>query len=154
MKKILLWILVISWMCLIFYFSQQDSVESTNQSRGFIDKTNIIEKYDDKTDAEKEQIMIGIDAKVRKIAHAGVFLVLGVLVCFLVKEFTLDIKKILIISFIICMFYACSDEIHQLYVPGRSGELKDIVIDSLGLLTGEMIFYLSGIKIWKRVKND
>ena len=42
MKKILLWILVISWMCLIFYFSHQDSVESTNQSRGFIDKTNII----------------------------------------------------------------------------------------------------------------
>jgi len=154
MKRILLWILVISWMCLIFYFSAQNSRESTNQSRGVVDKINIIEKYDYKTDIEKEQIMISIDAKIRKVAHASVFLVLGVLVCFLIKEFTLDIKKILVICFIICITYAIGDEIHQLYVPGRSGEFKDVIIDTIGLLTGEMIFYLSGIKIWKKVKND
>ncbi len=154
MKKVLLWILVFSGMGLIFYFSAQDSVESTKQSRSVINKTNIIEKYNDKTDSEKEQIMINIDAKVRKLAHALVFLVLGVLVCFLIKEYTLDIKKILFICFIICLLYACSDELHQIYVPGRSGEITDIIIDSFGLLIGEAIFYLSGIKIWKRVKND
>jgi VanZ family protein len=32
--------------------------------------------------------------------------------------------------------YAITDEVHQIYVPGRSGGRKDILIDSLGILTG------------------
>ena len=147
MKKILLWILVLSWMGLIFYFSAQDSNKSTNQSRALISKTVVVEN---KTETQIENI----DAKVRKTAHALVFLVLGLLVCFLIKEYTLDIRKILIISFIICLLYACSDEVHQLCVPGRSGEIKDVLIDMIGTSIGLLVFYLSGIKIWKRVKND
>ena len=150
MRKILLWILVLAWMGLIFYFSSKDSVESTNQSRSIIDKTIIV---DNKTDIEKEQVLISADAKLRKIAHAFVFLVLSILVCFLIKEYTLDIKKILIFCFIICILYAISDELHQLCVPGRSGEVKDVLIDSIGMLCGMIIFYLSGIKIWKKVKK-
>lgn len=150
-KKIFLWILVLSWMGLIFYFSSRNSEESTNQSRAIINKTNIIEKYEkDKTPEEKEQILSSVDAKFRKVAHASVFLVLGVLVCFLVKEYTLDIKKILIISAIICFLYACSDEVHQLYVVGRSGQVSDVIIDNIGALVGYIIFYLSGKKIWKK----
>ena len=150
-KKIFLWILVLSWMGLIFYFSSRNSEQSTNQSRAIINKTNIIEKYEkDKTPAEKEEIMSKVDTAFRKVAHASVFLVLSVLVCFLVKEYTLNIKKILIISAIICFLYACSDEIHQLYVIGRSGEVKDVLIDNIGALIGYIIFYLSGKKIWKK----
>ena len=32
--------------------------------------------------------------------------------------------------------YACYDEYRQLSVPGRSGSIKDVFIDSLGALTG------------------
>lgn len=151
-KKIIMFILVLSWMGLIFYFSSQDAQKSTNQSRAIINKTNIIDNS--KTKEEKENEIVMVDSYFRKFAHAGVFFVLSILVCFLIKEYTLDIKKIIIISFIICFIYSCSDEIHQLYVYGRSAELKDVLIDNIGACFGYLIFYLSGYKIWKRVKND
>ncbi len=151
-KKIFLWILVIAWMGLIFYFSAQNAQKSTIQSRGLINKTNLIDH--NTTEIEKEVKISKLDTIIRKIAHAGVFLVLGVLVCFLLKEYTIDIRKILVFSFIICILYACSDEFHQLYVYGRSGEIKDVLIDSFGLCIGLLIFYLSGLRIWRVRKND
>jgi len=35
-----------------------------------------------------------------------------------------------------CSLYAVTDEIHQLFVPGRSGELRDVMIDSIAALVG------------------
>ena len=131
-KKIVLWILVILWMGLIFYFSSQNADKSTSQSRGIILSTNLINKYEE----NKEEVLETADVYFRKAAHASVFFVLSILVCFLVKEYTLDIKKILIISVIICLLYSCSDEIHQLYVFGRSGEVRDIIIDNIGCIFG------------------
>jgi len=41
-----------------------------------------------------------------------------------------------LISFLICAVYATSDEFHQLFVPGRGCQLKDVVIDSTGYIVG------------------
>ena len=152
MKKIVLWILVILWMCLIFYFSNENSTESTNKSRGIINSTNIVEKYES-TEERKEELLETVDVYFRKFAHGLVYLVLSILVCFLVNEYKLDIKKILLIAFIVCFIYSCSDEIHQLYVPGRSGEIRDIIIDNIGSLMGLIIFYLVKVKKWRK-QND
>lgn len=149
-KKILIWILVLSWMGVIFYFSSANAEKSTSQSRAVIDKTIIVDNYENKTSEEKELLISRTDAVFRKIAHALEFFVLGLLVCFLIKEYTLDIKKIIIISAIICFLYACSDEVHQLYVIGRSGEIKDVIIDNIGAIFGYLLFYLSGIKKWNK----
>ena len=151
MKKILLWILVISWMALIFYFSSDNAAESTNKSRGIINSTNIITHYEE-TKEGQEKLLETLDVYFRKAAHASVYLVLSVLVCFLIKEYTLDIKKILLFAFIISLLYSVSDEIHQLYVPGRSGEFRDVIIDNIGTVLGLLIFYLSGLKIWNKSK--
>ena len=35
--------------------------------------------------------------------------------------------------------YAVTDEIHQYFVPGRSCEIRDVVIDSCGVLVGALI---------------
>ena len=40
-----------------------------------------------------------------------------------------------------CVFYAAIDEIHQLFVPGRSGEIKDVLIDSCGSFIGIHFYY-------------
>lgn len=37
-------------------------------------------------------------------------------------------------AFALGVLYACSDEFHQRFVPGRSGSLRDVGIDSLGIL--------------------
>ena len=47
-----------------------------------------------------------------------------------------NIKKAIIIAFLGTFLYACSDEFHQLFIPGRSGEFRDVMIDSTGGIIG------------------
>lgn len=76
---------------------------------------------------------------IRKTAHFTVYLILGILVTLLGTRYSLTIKDLLIISILICIFYACSDEFHQLFVNGRSGELRDVLIDSSGSSLGILL---------------
>ena len=43
-------------------------------------------------------------------------------------------------SIMLGLVYAASDEIHQLYVPGRAGQFRDVLIDSAGVLLGICIY--------------
>lgn len=134
-KKIILWILVIFWMGLIFYFSSFNGIDSTRQSQGFLHNTlgKIIDIVKPSmSEVEKDLLIEKLDTPVRKVAHASVYFVLAIFVYLLLKEY--NIKKIYLISFIICLLYACSDEIHQLYVSERSGEITDVLIDSCGVI--------------------
>ena len=40
---------------------------------------------------------------------------------------------------LIVIGYACTDEFHQLFVPGRSGQITDVMIDTLGGSIGVLI---------------
>lgn len=71
---------------------------------------------------------------VRKLAHFFVYFVLGVLVYILLKEF--NVSSIIIYSFLLCYLYAVSDEIHQFFIPGRSMEFRDTIIDGCGAFLG------------------
>ncbi len=137
-KKIFLWLLVILWMGLIFYFSSKDSIESTNQSQGIINKTNIVEISKSEN---KEETLESMDRVLRKVAHTIEYFVLAVLVCLALKEYDLNVFNIVLIAFIMCFIYSCTDELHQIYVPGRSGEIKDIFIDNIGCTVAYIIFY-------------
>ena len=142
-KKIIMWTIVVLWMSLIFYFSSLNGSESTYQSKGFLYNTlgNIIDIFDkNMSDIEKDELINKLDHPIRKIAHGSVYFILAILVCFSLNNYNLDIKKFIIISFLICFFYSISDEIHQLFVLGRSGEIKDVIIDSIGSLIGIAIF--------------
>ena len=56
----------------------------------------------------------------------------------------------------ICFLYACTDELHQLFIAGRSAEIKDVLIDSFGSLTSillcNFIYLKSNIK--KLIQKD
>jgi len=45
-----------------------------------------------------------------------------------------NMRKIFILAFVTTIAFAISDELHQTFVPTRSGALRDIFIDSLGIL--------------------
>ena len=49
------------------------------------------------------------------------------------------------------IFYAVFDEIHQMFIPGRTGMIQDIGIDTLGAFFGILIV-ISIIKIYKTTK--
>lgn len=131
-RKIIYWILLIVWMIGIFIMSNQPASISDSQSEGVI----------------KVLLSIGIDANsifgqlanfiVRKCAHFLEYMVLAILY-FNVAKLYFD-KKIVIISTIVFVFvYACSDEFHQLFVPGREGAFRDVLIDTFGGTTALLL---------------
>lgn len=148
MRKIKL-CLIILWMIVIFMFSNQKAVESSKLSDGLILRTvRIIEKINHKQYSD-EEILKRFIYPVRKLAHVTIYFILGFLVYLYIKDLKIDNK--IIISILICAFYATSDEIHQLFILGRSGEVKDVLIDTLGGVLG--ILFLKILKSNKKIKN-
>jgi len=78
-----------------------------------------------------------VDLILRKGAHIFAYTILTYL---LVKIFDKNTKIFLFFVIAIAIFYAWTDEFHQLSVLGRSGSHKDILIDSVGVLGGVILY--------------
>ena len=61
-----------------------------------------------------------------------------------------DRKKAVLIAQLISTGYASTDEIHQLFVPGREGKVFDVMIDSCGAFCGIMVSMLTQKLIEKK----
>lgn len=128
-------------MLSIFLFSTDNSRESTSKSnRVILGITNLFHK--DLSNKEKEKIIDMFFVPIRKMAHFGIYLVLGISLISFLREFSIPILKLLLLSIFLAFLYACSDEIHQLFVPGRSGQFSDVLLDTLGASVGIFIYYL------------
>lgn len=148
MKKENIWliisiILVVFWMVLVFKLSGEISEVSGKRSGSVIE--SIIMFFNKNISETKLQTLIEyLQPLVRKIAHFLLYMLGGFLIYnlinFALKNFSR--AKCLLISVLVGSFYAITDEIHQLFVPGRSGELRDVIIDSLGVILGIFIYYL------------
>ena len=94
---------------------------------------------------------IFFQSAVRKGAHFAEYTILGGFLVPAVTEWMAvdktpvpdSVRNIRIISWLVGTLYAVTDEIHQSFVPGRSCELRDIGIDSCGVLAGVMIVSLA-----------
>lgn len=53
---------------------------------------------------------------------------------------TLTFAKIIAFTVLFGLIYGVSDEFHQLFVPNRSADFFDILIDTVGSLTGSLAF--------------
>ena len=129
-------LLVILWMIFIFVISSFNATSSSNQSNFIVD---IITSIINIKDTELLSLII------RKLAHFIEYFILGILVINFITRYD---KKI-IIAILLCIIYATSDEIHQIFVPGRSCQIIDIMIDSLGSIMGIYLYKL----IKKKCKN-
>lgn len=142
MRKIIYTILIIGWMLMIFMFSNQPADESTKLSDGFISNTigNIYKFFDkDVTEDKLIEVKEIFTTPVRKTAHFTIYLILGILIMLLMSEYNISNKKQIFISILICFLYSVSDEVHQLFVSGRSGEIRDVFIDTTGSILGILV---------------
>lgn len=141
-RKVIKIILVLLWMVMIFLLSNEEAVKSSKKSDGLIIKS--VELFTGKSLSvqEKEKVLKYLVFPVRKCAHLSLYLILGILVISLLREYMVINTKLVLLSLLICFLYACSDEIHQLFVPGRSGEVRDVLIDTLGACLGVSFYYL------------
>jgi len=139
-KKIILWILVISCMGTIFFLSSQEATESSNLSKGFI--SSVIEFFDVRdilSESQVREISLTLNNIVRTGAHFTIYAVLGFLVALLLGEYKLHGKNQIVCSVLCSFLYACTDELHQHLVPGRSAQLIDLIVDTAGALFGALI---------------
>lgn len=152
MKVVKICFLVL-WMALIFAFSNQKDVESSNVSDGFIDRTvvKIYKIFNENITKEKEnEIIEKYTYPIRKLAHYTLYFILGILSFLVVKDYSIN-KKLIIYSLLICFLYACSDEFHQLFIIGRSARVLDVLIDTFGSSCSISIFYIFNKKISKKL---
>ena len=135
-KKHVDWILVIGWMILIFIFSSQAGETSSENNKFVI--------YVFKLIGLDLNSILGTfsDFLVRKAAHFTEYFILYILLYRAINTKKTGNLKVFIGSILIVFLYACSDEFHQAFVPGRGPAFRDVLVDTCGGLTAFLVMYI------------
>ena len=142
-KRLILLVLVILWAIIVFNFSNQDGEESSGLSHlvtTWIFKTEeLVEKY---------------EPLVRKLAHFSEYALGGILIYSLINTYNYKFRNKIIISTLLGLWYAILDEIHQTFIPYRSGNAKDVCIDMFGFIFGLLFIIIIFKKFNKTRRKD
>ena len=140
MKKYYKFGIVMFWMILIYYFSQQTVDESIKLSSvPTMVFSELLELLFPNSAFEEEYI----HHIVRKLAHFTIYFILGILVSYLLNVGKRKGKKIIFIAVICCLLFAISDETLQLFIYGRGAQVTDVLIDISGASLGILFVYIS-----------
>lgn len=143
--RLLTGVLLLVWLVVIFQFSAQPATESGAVSGSV--SFHVVSAFNelfhmDRTEEELFVYAEEIEHTVRKLAHVTEYAVLGILSSACILGYKKWSGRVAAGVFLFAACYAATDEIHQLYVPGREGSPVDVCIDSLGILLGIGFFYL------------
>ena len=142
-RKVIYITLTIIWMIIIFIMSSMNTYESNGKSKQTIKKTvqktseiseNIGITNSKPTEKQVNETVNKLNFPLRKCAHATEYAVLAILIIFTLNSFMgkeYSIKKMVIVI-TICFVYSLTDEYHQLFVPGRTSQFIDCIIDTSG----------------------
>lgn len=154
-ERIILLILLLGTFSIIFGFSSQDGEKSGSISKKITEEiVKRIPQIQEKEQEERELITQRTEKVIRKLAHFSIYTVVGILLMALVSTYQIKEKNKIIISIIIGITYACSDEIHQSFIPGRSPMITDVIIDTMGVILGILLILLGKVIIKKYRKNS
>ena len=137
---VIFWILTAICMAIIFYFSSRPA----NQSAGQSSVVTLFLQRLFHTEAITEHM-------VRKFAHFTEFAGLGFLIN-TALYCSIDKQK-LPLGIAIGSTYAGTDEIHQIFVDGRSCQFTDWALDTAGIVTGAIIFLILNLIISKIIEH-
>lgn len=156
-NKIIGTVFILGWLGVIFYFSASDSSMSTNQTFMAIDTLKYLaEKYPFfELVISKLTENHSLVYSIRKLAHLTIFCILQMIIFWTMKLNKCSTLKASIFSILGVILYATFDEIHQYFTPGRSAQVKDVFIDTIGGTAGLCVsYFMILIKItYKRIFN-
>ena len=148
-KRVLFLILLAIAFYIIFNFSAQNGEISGSLSKKvteFIVK--VISKVKTMDINEQLHWIEKLHPIIRKLAHFGVYTVVG----FSIMGFmcTFDMRNIFkfFISLGIGVTYAITDEVHQSFIPGRTASIWDVLIDSCRGINSNIINYIDIYDNW------
>src|SRR5690625_808038 len=151
--RILAWFVVVAWMGVIFYLSHQPANVSSKLSTGItLQFIQIIETL-------LPFVHLSLDTwhfLIRKSAHFIAYFLLGVFIINALYVSGSRNDQAVTTAIMISFCYAVSDEVHQLFIPGRSGEVTDVLIDTFGATSGIILFRLCLFFYfkWKKAPNN
>ena len=147
-------VLLIIWMIMIFNLSAENAKTSSKTSGVIVDKiiSLIVPDYEELNAEEQLKVRDNFQFAIRKTAHFTIYGILGIYAFLSIATYkNIHIIYRLISPALVCLAYSISDELHQRLVPGRSGELRDVLIDFCGSLLGiAAIFLITRLKPFKR----
>lgn len=141
MKKRFKYLLLVGWMVIIFLLSAEGADDSRSRSGVIVDIL-------------KDSFNVGyaedfLSFLTRKAAHIIAYFVLGILIYSIIRTYRLTTKRTIVLSVMLALLYAIFDEIHQLFVPGRSGEIRDVLIDTVAAGAG-----VGACNLYYRIRNN
>jgi VanZ family protein len=153
MRKKAFTLIVLLCMACIFWFSSKPADESSEMSMevGKLVATVAVPGYEEWSEEEQYGLAERIDYPVRKMAHGTEYAILAMLCMGMYGAYGKSGWHRRLWSFFTAAGYAATDEFHQLFVPGRSGRITDVGIDSLGAMVGILLLVLVGV--WWQKKN-
>ena len=151
--RFILVLLLLVTFGMIFNFSNQDSKKSGSTSQKVTEAiTKDIKAIQELNKNEKAKVIDQIENIIRKIAHFSLYALVGFLLMSLLITYNINEKNKIISTVTIGAIYAISDEFHQSFIPGRSGQASDVFLDTLGTTIGGL-FILLIIKIVDKLKK-
>lgn len=140
--RIIFAIMVVGIMVAVFLFSSQSGEESNHLSKGVLE--HILTIFHLNTDPAK---LDSYNLVLRKIAHFSLYFFLGVGIMGFLLTTPIKINRCLLLSLILCVLFAATDEFHQFLLGSRNGNALDVLLDSMGALVG-----ISTLGIWRKIR--
>ena len=144
--RLLAFLPAVLWMVFIFALSAMPEEVSEEQSREVaLSLRQLAVRYlgEEREEAWHETAP---SLSIRKLAHMMEYAILFLLLYGGILRNNENSPKAAALGAVLSVLYACSDEAHQLFVPGRSGEIRDIMIDLLGVAAGSVPVCISMIR--------
>lgn len=151
MRRLIPYLLVVSWMAVIF-FASTEAGSPQHTSRILVPLLKWL-----KPDIAPETLKLA-QTIVRKAAHLSEYGILGLLMWLGRKLDTRNFRewnwKEIAVIIAICGVYAATDELHQYFVETRTSSVGDVFIDTIGASIALCVLYFGGklLRIWKQNK--
>ena len=151
-------ILTLAIMAAIFSFSAQSGGESGSLSDAVARMlaSAFVGGFDAMPSEQQTQLIAQMSWPIRKTAHASEYACLAislVITCWQIAAWRHETREgarlcprrvpfVGMTAFVIAVLYACSDEIHQLFIDGRAGQVADVLVDASGAAIGCLLMCL------------
>lgn len=159
--------LTLAIMVLIFCFSAQSGGESGSLSDAIARMlaSAFVGGFDNMPIEQQTQIIAQMSWPIRKTAHASEYACLAmslVITCWQIAAWRHETREgarlcprrvpfVGMTAFVIAVLYACSDEIHQLFIDGRAGRFSDVLVDASGAAIGCLLMCLL---VWRFMRKS
>lgn len=153
--RILSWIPAVIMMGIIFLYSSKPAEVSKGSSTPIAEASLSVYEYFFGTISapERPNWLDTASFIVRKTAHVTEYMMLSLSISWPLWIRRVRDKKLMWLAFVISVIYAGTDEVHQLFIQGRSGSLRDVGIDAIGCVIGSVLFWIIARQIEKRKRT-